>query len=134
MTTAPLIITEIFSCDMSVNLDTVEDKLVSEVRLSPLQAKVFVLVVKNGKMISETIASSLQISNDEATKTANELIELGGFIDFSKTEFEAMHPRFAVVNMYRRMCQRENIQFKKNLLVDNIAIVLERPYDDARTK
>ncbi|MBI3841852.1 MAG: hypothetical protein HY295_01700 [Thaumarchaeota archaeon] len=119
---------------MSVSLDTVEDKLVSEVRLSPLQAKVFVLVVKNGKMTSEAIASSLQIPNDEATKTASELIELGGFIDFSKTEFEAMHPRFAVVNMYRRMCQRENIQFKKNLLVDNIAIVLERPYDDARTK
>ena len=134
MTTAPLIITEIFSCDMSVSLDGVEDKLVSEVRLSPLQAKVFVLVVKRGKMISESIASGLKISNDEATKTANELIALGGFIDFSKTEFESMHPRFAVVNMYRRMCQRENIQFKKNLLVDNIGIVLEKPYDDARTK
>lgn len=134
MTAAPLIITEIFSCVMSVSLNTVEDKLVSEVRLSPLQAKVFVLVVKNGKMTPESIASSLQISNDEASETAKELIELGGFIDISKTEFEAMHPRFAVVNMYRRMCQRENIQFKKNLLVDNIAIILEMPYDDARTK
>jgi len=32
------------------------------------------------------------------------------------------------------MCERENIPFKKNLLVDNISIILEKPYDDARTK
>jgi predicted transcriptional regulator len=119
---------------MSVNLDTVEEKLVSELRLSPIQAKVFVLVVKNGKMSAETMAKKLRISNSVALETARSLVELGGFIDITATEFESTHPRFAVVNMYRRMCQRENIQFKKNLLVDNISIVLEKPYDDARTK
>ena len=49
-------------------------------------------------------------------------------------EFEAMHPRFTAVNMYRKMCTREEIEFKKNLTVDNIGVVLEKPYDDARTK
>ena len=119
---------------MSVSLDTVEEKLVSELRLSPTQAKIFVLVVKNGKITAEDIAKKLGISNDESLENAKKLIDLGGFIDITKSEFESMHPRFAVVNMYRRMCARENIQFKKNLLVDNIAIVLEKPYDDARTK
>lgn len=119
---------------MSVNLDTVEEKIISEIRLSPTQAKIFVLVVKNGKMTAEDIAKNLGISNAEALGNAKKLIDLGGFIDITKSEFESMHPRFAVVNMYRRMCARENIQFKKNLLVDNIAIVLEKPYDDARTK
>lgn len=119
---------------MNVNLDTVEERLVSEVKLSPLQAKVFVLVVKTGKMTAEDIAKSLRVSQKDALDIAKNLIDLGGFIDITKTEFESMHPRFAVVNMYRRMCQRENIQFKKNLLVDNISIVLEKPYDDARTK
>jgi len=119
---------------MSVNLDTVEEKLVSEVRLSPLQAKVFVLIIKKGKMTAETIAQNLGISTSEALDAAKNLIDFGGFIDITKTEFESTHPRFAVVNMYRRMCQRENIPFKKNLLVDNISIVLETPYDDARTK
>jgi len=119
---------------MSVNLDTIEEKLVSELRLSPIQAKVFLLVVKNGKMSAETMAKELNIHNSLALETARSLIELGGFIDITKMEFESTHPRFAVVNMYRRMCQRENIQFKKNLLVDNISIVLEKPYDDARTK
>ena len=67
-------------------------------------------------------------------QTSQELIGLGGFIDMPETEFEAMHPRFTAVNMYRRMCERENIDFKKNLVVDNIGIALEEPYDDARTK
>ncbi|MGB6463031.1 MAG: helix-turn-helix domain-containing protein [Nitrosotalea sp.] len=119
---------------VSVNIDDVEEKLVSELRLSPIQAKVFVLVVTEGKKSAKDVAQSLSISDSQAFEVTKSLVDLGGFIDITKTEFESMHPRFAVVNMYRRMCLRENIHFKKNLLVDNISIVLEKPYDDARTK
>ncbi len=126
--------TKIVSALVSVNMDDVEEKLVSELRLSQIQAKVFVLVVKEGKKSAQDIAQSLGISDSKASEATKNLVDLGGFIDITKTEFESMHPRFAVVNMYRRMCLRENIPFKKNLLVDNISIVLEKPYDDARTK
>ena len=119
---------------MNVNIDTVEENIISELRLTPIQTRVYVLVVKKGKMSAKDIAQNLSISEDEAHQAATSLIQNGGFIDITKTEFESMHPRFAVVNMYRRMCERENIPFKKNLLVDNISIVLEKPYDDARTK
>lgn len=119
---------------VSVNIDTVEENIVSELRLSKIQSKVYVLVVKTGKMSASDIAKNLDISEEEANQVATSLIQNGGFIDITKTEFESMHPRFAVVNMYRRMCERENIPFKKNLLVDNISIILEKPYDDARTK
>lgn len=119
---------------MSVNIDTVEKNIISELRLSLIEAKVYVLVVKTGKMSAQEIAKNLNISHDEANQAATSLIQNGGFIDITKTEFESMHPRFAVVNMYRRMCEREKIPFKKNLLVDNISIILEKPYDDARTK
>jgi predicted transcriptional regulator len=119
---------------VSVNIDTVEENIISEIRLSPIQAKVYVLVVKKGKMSAQDIAQDLGISKDEANEVATSLIQSGGFIDITKTEFESMHPRFAIVNMYRRMCERKNIPFKKNLLVDNISIILEKPYDDARTK
>src|SRR3989304_2259389 len=61
-------------------------------------------------------------------------IILGAFIDISETEFEAMHPRFTSVNMYRKLCERENIEFKRNKIVDNIGAILEKSYDDARTK
>ena len=117
-----------------MNYEKIKDDLVSEVRLTKNQAKVFLLVVLKGKMSVNQIAKSLEITAENALETSQKLVDLGGFIDMPETEFEAMHPRFTAVNMYRRMCERENIGFKKNSIVDNLGVVLEEPYDDARTK
>lgn len=116
-----------------MNFDEIEKDLISEIKLRPDQAKVFLLIVREGKMNTAEIASKLKISVEEASSISKTLIDLGGFIDLSATEFETMHPRFTAVNMYRRMCTRENIEFKKNTIVDNIGIALEKPYEDART-
>ena len=117
-----------------MNYEKIKNDLISEVRLTKNQTEVFLLVTLNGKMSVSQISKSLEISVDDALETSQKLIELGGFIDMPKTEFEAMHPRFTAVNMYRKMCERENIDFKKNSIVDNIGIALEEPYDDVRTK
>jgi len=117
-----------------MNYEKIKNDLISEVRLTKNQTEVFLLVVLKGKMSANQIAKHLEISVEEAMKISERLVELGGFIDMPKTEFEAMHPRFTAVNMYRKMCERENIDFKKNLIVDNIGIALEEPYDDVRTK
>lgn len=117
-----------------VSLEKIERDLVDQIRLSPIEAKVFLLVTTKGKMDAKQIASDLGISYDESIGVAKKLIERGGFIDLSETVFEAMHPRFTAVNMYRKMCQKENIQFKKNLTVDNIGVALEGHYERARTK
>jgi len=117
-----------------MDYEKIETDLISEIRLTKNQAEVFLLVTLGGKMSASQISESLKISVENALETSQKLVELGGFIDMPETEFEAMHPRFTAVNMYRRMCERENIDFKKNLVVDNIGIVLEEPYDDARTK
>ena len=117
-----------------MNYEKIKNDLISEVRLTKNQAEVFLLVTLNGKMPVSQISKSLEISADDALETSQKLIELGGFIDMPKTEFEAMHPRFTAVNMYRKMCERENIDFKKNSIVDNIGIALEESYDDVRTK
>ena len=119
---------------MNVDFSQIENLLVSEIKLSPIQARIFLLVVTDGKMNAENIAKQLEIGTDEASDNSKKLMELGGFIDMPESEFEAMHPRFTAVNMYRKMCEREQIEFKKNLKVDNIGVVLEKPYDDARTK
>lgn len=112
----------------------IENDLISEIKLTPIQAKVFLLVTCHGKMNSKTISEQLGISVNEAESAASDLIALGAFIDYTPTEFEAMHPRFTAVNMYRKLCEREQIEFKRNKVVDNIGVVLEKPYDDARTK
>ena len=112
----------------------IEKDLVSEIRLTSLQAKTYLLVTCNGKMTPEQISDKLNISYDDALKTCKDLISLGAFIDITQSEFEAMHPRFTSVNMYRRFCEREQIEFKRNKIVDNIGVFLEKLYDDARTK
>ena len=119
---------------MNVDFSQIENLLVSEIKLSPIQARIFLLVVTHGRMNAENIAKQLEIGTDEASDNSKKLMELGGFIDMPESEFEAMHPRFTAVNMYRKMCEREQIEFKKNLKVDNIGVVLEKPYDDARSK
>ena len=111
-----------------------ENDLVSEIKLTPIQAKIYLLITWYGKMSATQIAEKLKISSEVAQKTATELMGLGAFIDISETEFEAMHPRFTAVNMYRKMCEREHIEFKRNKIVDNIGVILEQAYDDARTK
>ena len=119
-----------------VNMDysRLENDLISEIKLTSIQAKTYLLITWYGKMSSTQIAEKLKISFKDAQKTATDLMTLGAFIDISETEFEAMHPRFTAVNMYRRMCERENIEFKRNKIVDSIGVILEQPYDDARTK
>ena len=112
----------------------IEKNLISEIKLTYIQAKIFLLIVTNGKMPIKQIAERLQISSSEALDNSKTLMDLGAFIDMPNDEFEAMHPRFTAVNMYRKMCERERVEFKKNLTVDNIGVVLEKPYDDARTK
>ena len=77
---------------MSVNLNNVEEKLVSELRLSPIQTKVFVLIIKNGKMSAETMAKKLEISDSVALETAQSLVELGGFIDITTSNSTNVNP------------------------------------------
>ena len=117
-----------------MDITKITQTLVSEIKLSEIQAKIFLHVVINGKMNTSQISKDLNITIDEAAQNSKKLMELGGFIDMPNDEFEAMHPRFTAVNMYRKMCEREQKEFKKNLNIDNIGVALEVSYDDARTK
>ena len=116
------------------DLSKIEEDLTSIIKLTNLQAKIFLLIVTEGKMTAKKISNKLRISIDDAYSIGKQLIELGSLIEISENEFEAMHPRFTAVNMYRKMCEREKVEFKRNVTVDNIGVLLERPYDDARTK
>ncbi|QLH07447.1 helix-turn-helix domain-containing protein [Nitrosopumilus ureiphilus] len=117
-----------------MDFSKIENDLISEIKLQPVQAKVYLLITCHGKMSAAKIAEKLDISQGDAQKASKDLMILGAFIDITESEFEAMHPRFTAVNMYRRMCERENIAFGRNKIVDNIGVILEKPYDDARTK
>ena len=117
-----------------MDISKIENDLISEIKLSKIQAKIFLLLVMEGKTTPENIGDKLDISLDESRKTAKQLVELGSVIEITENIFEVMHPRFTAVNMYRKMCEREKIDFKRNVIVDNIGVALEKSYEDARTK
>lgn len=120
---------------MTVNLSNVEQTIISELKISEDEAKVFTIIVMKGKMDVAKISNVLLWNNEQrALEAANSLVGRGMVIEITKTEFESLHPRFAITNRYRRRCAEDGISFKKNLKVDNIGIVLEKPYEDARTK
>ena len=116
-----------------MDISRLEGDLVSEIKLEPLQAKVYLLVNCSGKMSPDIMAEKLGISTKSALDVAQKLMDLGAFIDMPGNEFEAMHPRFTAVNMYRRYCIQHDIKFKQNKIVDNIGAALESAYDVART-
>ena len=91
-----------------MNPKQIEDALISEIRLTSVQAKIFLEIVLNGKMTSKQIGEKLGITDGMANENLQKLIQFGGLIDYTETEFEALHPRFASVNMYRK-CVKEKI-------------------------
>ena len=112
-----------------------EQVITSELKISKDEAKVYIAIVKTGKMDPTKISIALGWSDDQrALAVAKSLVNRGMVIEITKTEFESLHPRFAITNRYRRRCEEEGIPFKKNLKIDNIGIALERPYENARTK
>jgi sugar-specific transcriptional regulator TrmB len=120
---------------MAVSLSNVGQAIISELKISDDEAKAFLAIVKKGKMDPAKLSNALGWNDEQrAFAAAKSLVGRGMVIEITKTEFESLHPRFAITNRYRRRCEQDGIPFKKNLKVDNIGIVLEKPYEDARTK
>ena len=120
--------------DSDCMMENIENDLKSELGISELQAKAYLLVTCSGKMDASSIAECLGIPVPSAHDVATSLVDLGAFIEMSATEFEAMHPRFTAVNMLRRMCERQNKPFGRNKVIDAVGAALEPHYDSARTK
>jgi predicted transcriptional regulator len=120
---------------MTVNSSNMEQVIISELKISEDETKVYIAIVKKGKMDAAKISGALGWSDEQrALSAAKSLVNRGMVIEITKTEFESLHPRFAITNRYRRRCEEEHMPFKRNVKIDNIGIVLEKPYEDARTK
>jgi sugar-specific transcriptional regulator TrmB len=116
------------------DISSLEKVLISELRLSRDESKTFLFIVKDGKMNPARISKSLQISLPRALRAADSLVKKGMLIETSLREYESLHPRFAASNRYRMLCEQENIEFKKNIKIDNIGLALQNHYENARTK
>ena len=93
------------------------------------EVEVFLALVKIEKSTSKEIENFTNKSKDEIIEIAKRLESKGMIIEVNRNEFRALHPRFAVVNRYRKLCASKNIEFKKNLKIDQLAVIIEKYQD-----
>ncbi len=106
----------------------------TELQLSDLEIKVFLLIINKGMMSLEQLSLNLDLDDIQCRKIIESLIIKNMVIEYSTNLFETFHPRFAIINRYKRLCIENKIPLQKNLIIDNLAIALEKPFDAARTK
>ena len=106
-------------------IDHIKIVLMEELQINNLETDIFLALMKSEKTTSFGMQENLNLAPDQIIEIAKSLESKGMVIEINKNEFRALHPRFAIVNRYRRICQENNIEFKKNTKIDNLGIMLE---------
>ena len=106
----------------------------NQLQLSDLEIEIFLLIICKGKMELQHISLELNLERSNCQEIIESLVNKNMVIEYSKNVFETFHPRFAIINRYKRLCLEQDIPWKKNSVIDNLAIMLEQPFDAARTK
>jgi len=100
--------------------------LKEQLQMNELETNIFLALMKSEKTTSPGFQENINLTVDQIIETSKSLEKKGMIIEIDKNEFRALHPRFAIVNRYRRICQANNILFKKNTLIDNLGRMLEK--------
>lgn len=114
-------------------MENIKDLLKSKINLSELEAQVFLHLIKNDKTSLERISKNLNLHLKETEELLKGLIEKGMILELSGL-YQTFHPKFSIINAYRRHCLENGIEFKKNVQIDSLASSIERMHESARTK
>ena len=106
----------------------------NQLQLSDLEIEIFLLIIYKGKMELQHISLELNLERSNCQEIIESLVNKNMVIEYSRNVFETFHPKFAIINRYKRLCLEQDIPWKKNSVIDNLAIMLEQPFDAARTK
>ena len=107
---------------------------ITDLQLSNLETKIFLLIISQGMLKIDQISIELNLDKSQCTEIIDSLINKNMIIEYSKNLFESFHPRFAIINRYKRLCLEKDVPWRKNSMIDNLAIILEQPFEAARTK
>lgn len=99
--------------------------LMEQLQMNELEIDIFLALMKSEKTTSHGFQENTHLAADQIIEISKSLEKKGMVIEINKNEFRALHPRFAIVNRYRRICEVNNILFKKNTKIDNLGIMLE---------
>ena len=99
---------------MPVNINNAEEVIIYELGVSAEESKIFIHIVKNGRVTIDQISSLIGCSHERGSQLANSLVNNGMIIEIRINEYECLHPRFAINNRYRKRCEEYNIFFNNN--------------------
>ena len=108
------------------NINQLKKNLTEDLELCDDEAEIFLAIVKSEKTTSDKYKINPNYTKEKAVEICKNLEQKGMIIEINKNEFQVLHPRFAIVNRYRRICKEKNVKFKKNIKIDNIGIMLEK--------
>ena len=117
---------------MTIVSGYIKDTIISDLDLTPEEAEVFLRIISNGKLSLEHISEMLGKDLASTLSIVNSVIDKGMIIEYSNNVYECLHPRFALVNRYKYVCQKTNVAFKKKPQIDNIGVMLQHYFDSAR--
>jgi sugar-specific transcriptional regulator TrmB len=106
-------------------INHLKKNIINSLELSEEEVEIFLALVKEEKSTSVNFKNHFFSSTDKIIENCKKLEQKGMIIEIKENEFRVLHPRFAIVNRYRRLCEEKNIQFKKNIKIDNLGIMLE---------
>lgn len=107
---------------------------IKDLQLSNVETQIFLLIISQGMLKIDQISIELKLDKSHCREIIESLINKNMIIEFSKNLFESFHPRFAIINRYKRLCLEKDVPWRKNAMIDNLAIILEQPFEAARTK
>ena len=105
-----------------------------DLQLSNVETQIFLLIISQGMLKIDQISIELNLDKSHCREIIESLINKNMIIEFSQNLFESFHPRFAIINRYKRLCLEKDVPWRKNAMIDNLAIILEQPFEAARTK
>lgn len=107
---------------------------IKDLQLSNVETQIFLLIISQGMLKIDQISIELNLDKSLCREIIESLIKKNMIIEFSKNLYESFHPRFAIINRYKRLCLEKDVPWRKNAMIDNLAIILEQPFEAARTK
>ena len=110
-------------------INQLKKNIVENLELCEEEAEIFIALIKEEKTSTINFKKQFDTNPEKMIQNCRKLEQKGMIIEINENEFQALHPRFAIVNRYRRLCEEKNIQFKKNIKIDNIGIMLENYQD-----
>lgn len=116
------------------NFTNLRNLLMKQLELNEIETDLFLSLIRVEKLSVDDLQYIVSVHLEKARDNAKKLEQKGMIIEINENEFRALHPRFAIVNRYRRICEEKGIPFKKNLEVDRLGIMLENYQDMKKDK